>query len=125
LNQIGQRADGSAAGVDLVATGFVLGELQAQAQQQRDLGYRQIGEAKITGVRAEEINLTGRRPTMTLNVCVDVSGIDVRDANGKSLKDALYNPGRPVKHVYGAVFEDNVWKIASHDIPDEQNCEKV
>lgn len=122
MNQVAKRGDGRSVGVERVATGFVLGELQAQAQEQHELGYRQVGEAKITSVKASSIKLKTSKPTLKLTVCVDVSGVDVLDASGKSLKGSLYNPGRPVKHIYGAEFIDNVWKIATHDIPDTQDC---
>ncbi|MDW4573601.1 hypothetical protein R8Z57_12530 [Microbacterium sp. M3] len=121
-NEIAQRADGSAIGVDEIATGFVLGELESAAREQFDLGYRQVGEAKVTQTTASNVDLGADPATMILTVCVDVSGIDVLDETGKSLKASLYNPGRPVKHVYGAVFADDVWKLATHEIPDDQDC---
>jgi len=124
-NEIAQRGDGSSVGVDAIATGFALGELQAMAREQFDLGYRQIGDAVVTGVTASAVDLTTAPATMTLTVCVDVSDVDVLDAAGNSLKASLYNPSRPVKHIYGAQFTDGVWKIATHDIPDEQDCPSV
>lgn len=122
VDEIGQRADGSAVGAEAIATGFVLGEIQAKAREQLDLGYTQVGEAVITSITATDVNLAGEPPTMTLTVCVDVSKIDVLDAAGNSLKASLYNPGHPVAHVYGAEFIDDTWKISSHDIPDQQTC---
>lgn len=122
MNQIAKRGDGKAAGIDRLATGFVLGELQAQAQEQKDLGLRQIGEARVTSVKATAVKLKSPKPSMTLTVCIDVSKVDVVNTAGQSLKKSLYNPGRPVKHIYGAEFIDNVWKIATHDIPDTQDC---
>lgn len=122
VDEIGQRADGSAVGAEAIATGFMLGEIQAKAREQLDLGYTQVGEALITSISATDVNLAGEQPTMTLTVCVDVSKIDVLDEAGNSLKASLYNPGHPVAHVYGAEFIDDTWKISSHDIPDQQNC---
>lgn len=122
MNEIAQRADGSTIGLDQIATGFVLGELEATARDRFDLGYRQIGEARVTQTTASAVDLEADPPTMTLTVCVDVSGIDVLDQAGNSLKSSLYDPGRPVKHVYGAVFQDDVWKLATHAIPDDQDC---
>jgi len=121
-NEIAQRGDGSAVGLDQIATGFVLGELESSAREQFDLGYRQVGEARVTQTTASDVDLSVDPQTMTLTVCVDVSDIDVLDETGKSLKASLYDPGRPVKHVYGAVFEDGVWKLATHQIPDDQDC---
>ena len=125
LNTIGQLGDGSAVGVDQIATGFVQGELEAFGREQLDLGYRQVGDAVITSVTASNVNLEAAPATMTLTVCVDTSGIDVLDAAGNSLKASLYNPGRPVTHVYGAEFVGDVWKISTHEIPEVQDCPTV
>lgn len=121
-DEISQRGDGSAVGIELIATGWVLGELQSKAREQYDLGYRQTGEAEITSANTTAIDLTSTPATITLKVCIDVSDIDLSDAAGNSLKASLYNPGHPVAHLYGAVFEDDMWKISTHDIPDVQDC---
>lgn len=123
-NEIGTRADGSAVGADAVATGFVLGELQAAARERFDLRYRQVGEARVTEVTTSRVHLDAKPARMTVTVCVDMSEVDVLDEAGNSFKKSLYDPGRPVKHVYGAVFDDGAWKLSSHDIPDDQNCPK-
>ncbi|MFD6816903.1 MULTISPECIES: hypothetical protein [Microbacterium] len=122
LDEVSQRGDGSAVGVDAVATGWVLGEVQSHAREQMDLGYTQTGKAVVTSVTPTAVDLASSPATITLKVCVDVSDIDVKDAAGNSLKDSLYNPGHPVAHIYGAVFEDDTWKISSHEIPDVQDC---
>ncbi|MET0932858.1 MAG: hypothetical protein ABWX56_04035 [Mycetocola sp.] len=121
-NQVLQRADGTVTGAETVATGFVLGELQALAAERKELGYKQVGDAKVTEVTVASVDLAADPPTMVLNVCVDVSDVDVLDENGKSLKDRLYNPGRPVLHTYGAQHIDGLWKLATHDIPDNGEC---
>lgn len=122
LDEVGQRGDGSAVGVEAIATGWVLGEVQSHAREQFDLGYTQTGDGVVTSIAPTAVDLSADPATITLKVCVDVSGIDITDAAGNSLKDSLYNPGHPVAHIYGAVFEDNTWKISSHDIPDTQDC---
>jgi len=121
-NELAQRGDGGTIGIDLIATGFVQGELEAMAQDQADLGYTQVGDATITEITPLSVDLAASPPTISLSVCVDTSDVDVLDAAGTSLKDSLYDPGHPVKHVYGAQFIDDLWKIATHDIPDEQDC---
>lgn len=124
-DEIAQRGDGSAVGLESIATGWVLGELQSKAREQYDLGYRQEGAAEVTSVTTTAAELAAVPATITLKVCVDVSAIDVVDAAGNSLKDSLYNPGRPVAHLYGAVFEGDTWKISTHEIPDVQDCPAV
>ncbi|WP_045257567.1 hypothetical protein [Microbacterium hydrocarbonoxydans] len=122
LDEISQRGDGSAVGIESIATGWVLGELQSHAREQFDLGYKQVGSAVVTSVTPTAVDLAATPATITLKVCVDVSKVDVLDASGNSMKNSLYNPGRPVAHIYGAVFENDTWKISSHDIPDIQDC---
>lgn len=120
--EIAQRADGDTDGIELIATGFVQGELQALAEEREQLGYKQIGEATITSVTTRAIDLTATPPTVILDVCIDASDIDVVDENGNSLKDRMYNPGGPVLHTYGAQYIDGLWKIATHEIPDSAPC---
>lgn len=122
MNEIGIRGDGSAVGADAVATGFVLGEIEAAARERYDLGYRQVGEAKVVETTVSDVDLAADPPRATVTVCVDVSEVDVLDAAGNSLKASLYTPDRPVKHVYGAVHTDGAWKLTSHDIPVSQDC---
>ncbi|WP_460802428.1 hypothetical protein [Microbacterium sp. GXF6406] len=124
-DEIAQRGDGSAVGLEQITTGWVLGELQAKAREQYDLGYVQSGEAKVTSVSSSEIDLSATPASITFKVCIDVSDIEVSDAAGNSLTGALYNPGHPVAHIYGAVFDDDMWKISTHDIPDVQDCTTV
>lgn len=124
LDEVSQRGDGSAVGIESIATGWVLGEVQSRAREQYDLGYQQTGEATVTQSTPTEVDLAANPPTITIKVCVDVSEIDVIDTSGKSLKAALYNPGRPTAHIYGAVFDDGTWKVSTHDIPDVQDCPK-
>ncbi|UYO96650.1 hypothetical protein OED01_13740 [Microbacterium sp. M28] len=121
-DEIAERGDGSAVGLESVATGWALGELQAKAREQFDLGYTQTGKAVVSSVAVIDADLEATPAVITMRVCVDASDIDVHDAAGNSLKDSLYDPGRPVAHLYGAVFEDDTWKISTHDIPDVQDC---
>jgi len=121
-NKVLQRADGGVAGLGFIATGFVRGELEALAAERADLGYTQVGEAKITSKKVVSVDLAASPPTVVLEVCIDTSKIDIVDSNGMSLKGLLYNPGVPVKHIYGAQHVDGVWKIADHDIPDNSPC---
>lgn len=121
-NQVLQRGDGSIDGAEVVASGFVLGELQALAAERQALGYKQVGEAKVTDVTVSAVDLNATPPTMNLTVCVDTSDVDVIDENGKSLKDRMYTPDHPVQHIYGAQFLSGVWKLVTHEIPEKGTC---
>lgn len=121
-NQVLQRGDGSIDGAETVAAGFVLGELQALAAERKALGYKQVGDAKLTDVTVGAVDLTAKPPTMILSVCVDTSEVDVVDENGASLKDRMYTPDHPVQHTYGAQFLNGTWKIVTHEIPEKGTC---
>lgn len=114
-----QNPEASGVAIDAVAAGFVKGEIEALAAERRDLGYRQVGEARVVSVTPTSVDLAAAPPSMQLAVCIDASAIDVLDADGGSLKAELYNPGHPVLHLYGAQLIDGDWKIATHDIPDD------
>ena len=114
-----QNPDADGVAIDAVAAGFVKGEIEALAAERRDLGYRQVGQARVVSVTPTSVDLTAAPPSMQLAVCIDASAIDVLDADGNSLKAELYDPGHPVLHLYGAQLIDGDWKIATHDIPDD------
>lgn len=117
-NEVGADPTASLDGIEELASGFVLGEIQALAAERAQLGYTQTGEAKVTSVTVDDVDLGGRPPSLTLDVCVDVSDIDVLDADGTSLSANMYLPDTPVHHRYGAQQLDGRWKLVSHDLPD-------
>lgn len=121
-NEIAERGDGAVEGLEAIATGFVLGELQNLSREQAEQGYTQSGEAQIVSTELLESDLDADPPHILLGVCIDVSSITLTDANGDDVSDLLYNPGHPVRHEYGADFIDEVWKISTHEIPSDQNC---
>lgn len=120
--QVARRADGQISGLDDIATGFVLGEIQALSVEREHLELTQNGEAQVVSIEPISSDLDAEPPQMMLSVCVDVSEIELVDGAGNPQNDLLYNPGRPVRHLYGADFVDDVWKLSTHQIPDEQDC---
>lgn len=121
-NQIAQRGDGVVGGLESIATGFVLGELENLAREQAEQGYKQSGEARVVSAELLSSDLDADVPHIVLGVCIDVSEVTVTDANGTDVSDRLYDPGHPVRHEYGADFIDDVWMITTHEIPAVQNC---
>lgn len=121
-NEMAERGDGATEGLETIATGFVLGELENLSREQAEQGYTQSGEATIVSTELLSAELDADPPTLLLGVCIDVSGITLTDANGNDVSELLYNPGHPVRHEYGADFIDEVWKISTHEIPSDQDC---
>lgn len=101
---------------------FVQGEFEALATERAELGYTQVGKARITSVNVRGTHLDSTPEKLSLNVCIDSTKVDVLDANGASLKSTMYNPGRPVLNIYGAELRGGVWKITTHDIPSKDTC---
>jgi hypothetical protein len=121
-NEILQRADGGVEGLELIADGWVKGELEAMALERSHAGLTQVGEARVVSVEATDVDLRADPPVLVLEVCLDTSDIDVLDASGQSVGDLLYRPGHPVRHLYGAEFVDGRWKVTTHDIPTSSSC---
>lgn len=120
--QIATRGDGQSDGLEVLTEGFVKGQLEAMAAERWQMGVKQTGNAKVVSVSPKNIDLDAEQPTMDLQVCLDLSGIDVVDENGVSFEGLLYKPENPVLNVYGAVFIDDRWKISTHSIPDDSAC---
>jgi hypothetical protein len=104
------------------AAGFVAGELQATQEDRKAEGYTQIGSPRITSVTASKVDLSSSPPTVTLDVCIDSSHIDVLDSAGHSLASSLYKSKKPVLNVYGAEWLDDTWKLTTHSIPTKGKC---
>ena len=71
------------------------GQLAAQTiftRNQRKAGNRQIGGAEVVDIVVQTLDLGHKGkdhvPTARLDVCWDVSGVDVRDASGESVISA-------------------------------------
>jgi len=105
-----------------VAAGFVRGEIESLAIERAELGYTQRGQARIVSIDEADADLTAETPSITLDVCIDSSDLEVFDSAGTSLAGSMYQPGHPVMHVYGAQLLDGTWKIVTHDIPDSPDA---
>ena len=80
-----------------VATSTQLAAQQRLIQSQRSNGLRQTGSTTIAKLIVQSVNLVntgpkaGKVPTVQIDVCYDVSGVDVLDSDGKS----VVSPDRP------------------------------
>lgn len=78
----------------LLKTVAISTELAAQQnlfKKERKQGLHQAGETKIAELQVQSVNLdnsdpkAGKVPTVQIDVCFDVSGVDLLDENGKSV----------------------------------------
>jgi hypothetical protein len=80
-----------------VATSAQLNAVETLISRQRDEGQRQTGATAINELKVQSVNLdnsdpkAGKVPTVVIDVCWDVSKVDVLDESGKS----IVSPNRP------------------------------
>jgi hypothetical protein len=80
-----------------VATSAQLNAVETLIGRQRNEGQRQIGTTAINELTVQSVNLNnsdpkaGKVPTVVIDVCWDVSKVDVLDKSGKS----IVSPDRP------------------------------
>ena len=80
-----------------VATSAQLNAVETLTGRQRDEGQRQTGATSINELQVQSVNLdnsdpkAGKVPTVVIDVCWDVSKVDVLDKSGKS----ILSPDRP------------------------------
>jgi hypothetical protein len=80
-----------------VATSAQLNAVETLIGRQRDEGQRQTGTTAINELQVQSVNLdnsdpkAGKVPTVVIDVCWDVSKVDVLDKSGKS----IVSPDRP------------------------------
>ncbi len=80
-----------------VATSAQLNAVQTLIDRQRDQGQRQTGTTALNELKVQSVNLdnsdpkAGKVPTVVIDVCWDVSKVDVLDKSGKS----IVSPDRP------------------------------
>ncbi|QAY63523.1 hypothetical protein ET495_09995 [Xylanimonas allomyrinae] len=121
------------AALDDVATSIALSSRQRQLERERGDGWHQTGETKIVTLDVKGVDLTNTdadgavAPVVQFDVCIDVSGVDVLDANGSSVAAA----GRPttgwerqtvVNHDWA---DDPVggWRVSTSETLGQQPCE--
>lgn len=74
-----------------VATSAQLNAVETLIGRQRDEGQRQTGTTAINELKVQSVNLdnsdpkAGKVPTVVIDVCWDVSKVDVLDKSGKSI----------------------------------------
>jgi hypothetical protein len=83
--------------LETVAIGAQLNAVQTLVERQRDQGQRQTGTTAISELKVQSVTLdnsdpdAGKVPTVVIDVCWDVSKVDVLDKSGKS----IVSPNRP------------------------------
>ena len=116
-----------------VAISTELTTQQTLFKREREQGLHQIGETKVVELEVQSVNLdnsdpqAGKVPTVQIDVCFDVSGVDVLDADGKS----VVTPERPdtgwirysVANYEWDSDPDGAWRVASSQDIERTPCD--
>lgn len=94
VDQLRQQPDQPLSGLDTVAISTQLAAQKKLIQSQRTSGLRQTGSTTIAKLTVQSVNLddsdpqAGKVPTVQIDVCYDVSAVDVLDGDGTSVVGA-------------------------------------
>jgi hypothetical protein len=123
VDEVGQDHGAGLTALDAVATGTQLQAEHTLLRDQRRQGRRQVGATKIAKLTVQSVNLdnsdpsAGNVPTVVIDVCWDVSKVDVLDKSGKS----IVSPSRPdtgwtrytVANYHYAADPTRGWRVAN------------
>lgn len=123
VDQLRQRPQKPLRALASVATSSQLAAQRRLVRGERSRGLRQVGETNLQQLKVQAVNLdnsdpaAGKVPTVTVDVCWDVSRVDIVDASGKS----VVSPDRPptgwtrytVANYHWSNNPSNGWRIAT------------
>ncbi|EGD43984.1 mucin-5AC [Nocardioidaceae bacterium Broad-1] len=123
VDKLGQDDDQPVGDLGDVATSRQLSVLRTTITQQRKAGQRQTGSTKVAELKVQSVNMdnsdpaAGKVPTVIVDVCWDVSDVDVVDKSGKS----IVSPNRPdaawtrytVANYHWSDHPTDGWRVAS------------
>jgi len=115
-----------------VATSVELKAQTALFKRERDLALHQTGHTKISRLQVQTVNLdnsdpaVGKVPTVQVDVCWNVSDVDIVDRNGKS----VISPTRPnvgwirytVANYHWAADPIRGWRVATSQDLKQKPC---
>lgn len=127
IDEVGHDPAGDLKRLKKVATSTQLGAVQTLLRRQHGQGQRQVGTTAINKLTVQSVNLdnsdrsAGKVPTVVIDVCWDVSKVDVLDKSGAS----IVSPNRPdtgwtrysVANYEYATDPTGGWRVATgHDL---------
>lgn len=132
-NQLRQNPSRPLSLLDQVAISTELAAQKNLFKKERKQGLHQVGATKVAELEVQSVNLdnsdpkAGKVPTVQIDLCFDVSKVDVVDADGKS----VIRPDRPdtgwiqflVSNYEWETDPDAGWRIASSKDIERTPCE--
>ncbi|QBX57280.1 hypothetical protein EXE58_18845 [Nocardioides seonyuensis] len=85
LDRLRQNSDRPLKQLKRVAIGEQLAAQEVFTRRQRAAANRQTGEVRVVEAVVQSVNLDGQVPTAQMDICWDVSDVDVVDAKGESI----------------------------------------
>lgn len=134
-NELRQDSSKSLSRLDDVAVSTELAAQRNLFTKERKQGLHQTGETKVAKLDVTSVNLdnsdpkVGKVPTVQIDLCFDVSGVDVIDKNGKS----VISPDRPdtgwIRFLVSNYQWDNDpeggWRVASSQDIERTPCDAL
>lgn len=132
-NQLRQNPSRPLSLLDQVAISTELAAQKNLFKKERKQGLHQVGATKVAELEVQSVNLdnsdpkAGKVPTVQIDLCFDVSKVDVVDADGKS----VIRPDRPdtgwiqflVSNYEWETDPDAGWRVASSKDIERTPCE--
>ena len=132
-NQLRQHPDRALRMLTSVAISTELAAQRNLFKQERKEGLHQVGETKVAKLRVQSVNLdtsdpeAGKVPTVQIDLCFDVTHVDVVDAKGKS----VVKPDRPdtgwirflVSNYEWDKHPNGGWRVASSQDIERTPCD--
>ncbi|CUR58094.1 Mucin-5AC (fragment) [metagenome] len=132
-NQLRQNPSQPLSLLDSVAISTELAAQQNLFKRERKQGLHQVGRTEVAKLEVQSVNLdnsdpkAGKVPTVQVDLCFDVSDVDVVDADGKS----VVSPDRPdtgwiqflVSNYEWTSDPGGGWRVASSQDIERKPCE--
>lgn len=133
IDEVGQDPSADLGRLDEVATSTQLSAIENLLRRQHEQGQRQTGTTVISDLTVQSVSLDksdpagGKAPAVVIDVCWDVSQVDVLDRSGES----LVAPGRPdtgwtrytVANYEYAVDPAGGWRVATGQDLERTPCQ--
>jgi hypothetical protein len=105
-----------------VAVGAALGELQGRFDEFQHNDWVQTGSANVIGAGKVEVVRLGGILTHRFAICVDSSGVEIRDTSGTVVLAAVPPGTRTATNIYDIQQHKGQWLVAGHSFPDAAAC---
>jgi len=131
-DELRQSPDARLSKLKSVATSTELAAQQNLFRRERKDGLRQTGVTKVAELRVQAVDLdnsnpkAGRVPTVQIDVCFDVTGVDILNASGKSVVSSNRPETGWIRYsVSNYKFASNptgAWRVASSENLERTPC---